>query len=102
MLGAWEAGGVAGGFQHELVIENLQFFFSSVESVRIGYFLGWACGLGDRGGLGGAGKAVHDRFGVGQPLLESDYPCHVLLALCSSLVTLYLEGGNKLMGGEAT
>ena len=80
-MGVREADSVAGGFQQEFVLENLQFFSDSVESVGIGYFLGSGCGLGDRGGLGGAGKAVHDRFGVGQPLLESAFPCHVLLAL---------------------
>ena len=88
VLGVREAGGVAGGFEHELVLENFQFFSGSVESVGIGYFLGSGCGLGNRSGLGGVGKVVHDYFGVGQPLLESAFPCHVLLTLRSSLVVL--------------
>ena len=102
MLGVRTAGGIARGFQHELVLKNLQCFSGSVESVRIGYFLGSGCGLGDCGGLGGAGKAVHDHFGVGQPLLDSAFSCHVLLVLGSSLVALCSEVGEKLMSGEAT
>ena len=102
MLGVQEAGGIAGGFQHELIFENFQFFSGSIESIGIGNLFGSGCGLGNRGRLGGAGKAVHDHFGVGQPLLELAFPCHVLLALQSSLVALCSEAGDKLMGGEAT
>ena len=102
VLGVREAGGVAGGFQHELVLENLQFFSGSVESVGISYFLSSGCGLGGCGRHGGAGKSVHDNFGVGQPLLESAFPCNVLLALRLSLVVLCSEAGDRLMGEEAT
>ena len=59
LLGVREVDSVAGGFQHELVLEDLQFFTGSIESVGIGYFLGLGCGLRGRGRLGGAGKAVH-------------------------------------------
>ena len=102
MLGVREAGGVAGGFQHELVFENFQFSSGFIESIMIGNLFGLGCGLGDRGGLRGAGKAVHDLFGIGQLLLESAFPCSVLLVLQSSLVTLYSEAGHKLLEGEAT
>ena len=102
VLGVREAGGVTGGFLHELVLEKLQFFSGSVKSVRIGDFLGSGCGLENRGRLGGAGKAVHDHFSIGQPLLESAFPSHVLLALRSSLVALCSEAGDKLIGGQAT
>ena len=99
MLGVREAGGVARGFQHKLVLENLQFFSGSIEPVGISYFLGLGCGLGGRGGLGGACKVVHDHFSVGQRLLELAVACHVIVALCSSLVALNTEAGDKLMGG---
>ena len=97
MLHVREPRRIAGGLQEERVFENFQFFSGSVESVGIGYFLGSGCGLGGCGGLGGAGKVVH--FGVGQPLLELAFACHVLVALRSSHVALHSEAGDELMGG---
>ena len=81
MLGVWEADGVPGGFQHELVIQNFYFFSRFLESIRIDNLFGSGCGLGDRDWLSGVCKAVYHHFGIGQPLLESVFPCHVLLVL---------------------
>ena len=91
VLGVLESGAVARGFQHKLVLENLQFFSGSVESIGISYFLGSGCELGG-GGLGGEGKAGHDHLGMGQPLLEPVFAGHVILALCT-------EAGDELIGG---
>ena len=81
MLGVWEVGSVAGGFQHELVLENLQFLSDSIKSIGISYFLGSGCRLGGRGGLGGAGQTVHDHLGIGQPLQEPAFTFHVNIVL---------------------
>ena len=79
-LGVWEAGSIAGGLQYELVFENFQFFSGSIKSFGIGYFLSWGCGLGGSG-LGRAGKAVHDHFSIGQPLLLLPFAREAIVAL---------------------
>ena len=89
MLGIREAGGVAGGLEHELVLESLELLTTSVELIGVGNHFcsivgvgGGSCGCGGGGGGSGSGsEAIHGLLGVCQPLLEATLASHVFVAL---------------------